>query len=56
MGPADERLMFSLDELPAFNSVLAGALNKELDVERLTFIIDDELDHAMAFVELAFQS
>jgi putative nucleotidyltransferase with HDIG domain len=56
MGPADERLMFSLEELPAFKAVLAGALNKDLDVERMTFSIDDEVDHALAFVELAFQA
>lgn len=56
MGPADERLMISLEDLPAFKAVLAGALNKDLDVERLTFSIDDELDHAMAFVEVAFQA
>jgi hypothetical protein len=56
MGPADERLMVSLEDLPAFKAVLAGALNKDLDVERLTFSIDDELDHAMAFVEVAFQA
>lgn len=56
MGPGDERLSFSLEELPAFQSVLAGSLDKELDVERLTFSIDDEVDHALAFVELAFQN
>ncbi|HJV49238.1 MAG TPA: HDOD domain-containing protein [Geothrix sp.] len=56
MGPADERLLFSLDELPAFKAVIAGALHKDLDVERLTFSIDDEVDHALAFVEVAFQA
>lgn len=56
MGPADERLTFSMESLPAFQEVLAGALEKHLDVERLTFSIDDELDHALAFVELAFQA
>ncbi len=56
MGPADERLLISLDELPAFQAVLAGALHKDLDVERLTFSIDDEVDHALAFVEVAFQA
>ena len=56
MGPADERLTFSMEGLPAFQEVLAGALEKQLDVERLTFSIDDELDHALAFVELAFQA
>ena len=55
MGPADERLMISLDDLPAFKEVLAGALDKDLDVERMTFSIDDEVDHALAFVEVAFQ-
>lgn len=56
MGPADERLMFSLEAHPSFQAVLAGALQKDLDVERLTFSIDDEVDHAMAFVEVAFQA
>ena len=56
MGPADERLMISFDDLPAFKAVLAGALHKDLDVERMTFSIDDEVDHALAFVEVAFQA
>jgi putative nucleotidyltransferase with HDIG domain len=56
MGPADEHLLFALEELPAFQAVLAGALHKDLDVERLTFSIDDEVEHALAFVELAFQA
>jgi putative nucleotidyltransferase with HDIG domain len=56
MGPADECLMISFDELPAFKAVLAGALDKDLDVERMTFAIDDEVDHAMAFVETAFEA
>jgi hypothetical protein len=56
MGPADEHLLFALEELPAFKAVLAGALHKDLDVERLTFSIDDEVDHALAFVEVAFQA
>jgi len=55
MGPADERLMISLDDLPAFKAVLAGSLHKDLDVERMTFSIDDEVDHALAFVEVAFR-
>lgn len=56
MGPADQRLMVVLDELPAFRAVLAGALHKDLDLERLTFSIDDEVDHALAFVEAAFKA
>ncbi|MBK9795354.1 MAG: HDOD domain-containing protein [Holophagaceae bacterium] len=55
MGPADERLMISLDDLPAFKAVLAGSLHQDLDVERMTFSIDDEVDHALAFVEVAFR-
>jgi putative nucleotidyltransferase with HDIG domain len=56
MGPADQRLVVALDSLPAFQAVLAGSLQKDLDVERLTFSIDDEVDHALAFVETAFQA
>jgi putative nucleotidyltransferase with HDIG domain len=56
MGPADERMIIALDDLPAFKAVLAGALHKDLDVERLTFSIDDEVDHALAFVQVAFQA
>ena len=56
MGPADAGMILSLDDLPAFKAVLAGALHKDLDVERLTFSIDDEVDHALAFVEVAFQA
>lgn len=56
MGPGDERLSFSVESLPAFQSVLANSLDRDLDVERLTFSIDDEVDHALAFVEVAFQS
>jgi putative nucleotidyltransferase with HDIG domain len=51
-GPADEVLMFSLEEHPAFPVVFGTS---ELDVERLTFSIDDELEHAVTFVKLAFQ-
>ncbi len=55
MGPADQHLMVALGDSPAFHSVMAGALEKDLDIERLTFSIDDEVDHALAFVEVAFQ-
>ncbi len=53
-GPADERLSFVLEDLPAFRTVFA-AQKEALDLERLTFGIDDELDHAVAFVRLAYQ-
>ncbi len=56
MGPADEQLMISFDDMPAFKAVMAGALHKDMDLERLTFSIDDEVDHALAFVQVAFQA
>ncbi len=54
-SPADETLAFSLEELPAFREVFAGVPAENLDVERITFSIDDELEHAVSFVKLAFQ-
>jgi len=54
-GPADETLSFVLGEQPAFRRVFGGAAGLELDEERLTFGIDDELDHAITFVKLVFQ-
>jgi putative nucleotidyltransferase with HDIG domain len=53
--PADENLAFVLTEQPAFGVVFAAAQGEDLDVERLTFSIDDELEHAVNFVKLAFQ-
>ncbi len=50
--PADETLMFALEELPAYAVVFGKG---DFDAERLTFSIDDELEHAVAFVKLAFQ-
>jgi len=52
--PADEGMAFVLSEDPSFQTVFAVA-KEETDLERLTFSIDDELDHAVAFVKLAFQ-
>lgn len=54
-APADERLAFVLEDEPAFRKVFSGAAGTTLDEERLTFGIDDELDHAVAFVKLVFQ-
>jgi putative nucleotidyltransferase with HDIG domain len=51
-SPADEHLMFALEEQPAYSVVFGTS---DLDAERLTFSIDDELEHAVAFVKLAFQ-
>lgn len=54
-GPADETLALVLEELPSFQVVFRPAANPDLDLERLTFSIDDELEHAVTFVQLAFQ-
>jgi putative nucleotidyltransferase with HDIG domain len=54
-GLADETMAFVLEDHPAFKVVFAGALAEDLDTERLTFSIDDELEHAITFVKLAFQ-
>jgi len=54
-SPADENLAFVLEEEPAFGLVFRGAGQGTVDEERLTFGIDDELDHAIAFVKLIFQ-
>jgi putative nucleotidyltransferase with HDIG domain len=52
-GPADETMAFVMSELPAFQEVFGT--RQDLDLEHITFSIDDELDHATAFVQLAFQ-
>ena len=55
-GPADEALAFVLEAEPAFQGVFgAPGAGPDVDVEKLTFSIDDELEHAVAFVKLAFQ-
>ncbi len=54
-SPADEGLAFVLGDLPAFRTVFKGAQGDALDEERLTFGIDDELEHAITFVKLVFQ-
>jgi len=54
-SPADELLAFSLEELPPFHEVFSNIPAEQLDLERITFSIDDELEHAIAFVKLAFQ-
>jgi putative nucleotidyltransferase with HDIG domain len=54
-GPYDQDLSFVLEESLPFRSVFQDVPADELDIERLTFSIDDELDHAITFVQLAFQ-
>jgi len=52
-GPADETLVVVLEEIPAFHEIFKPDV--DFDLERLTFSIDDELEHAVTFVQLAFQ-
>lgn len=52
-GPFDENLMVDLQAEPSFIELFKP--NQDFDIERLTFGIDDELDHAVGFVQLAFQ-
>jgi len=52
-GPADETLVVVLEEIPAFHEIFKPDV--DFDLERLTFSIDDELEHAVMFVKLAFQ-
>jgi len=54
-GPADETLAVVLEDQPSFHVVFRPDAHPDLDVERLTFSIDDELEHAVTFVQLAFQ-
>ena len=54
-SPYDETLAFVLEESPVFREVFKGIPEEDLDIERITFSIDDELEHAITFVQLAFQ-
>lgn len=54
-GPPDETLSLVLEEHPSFQEVFRPETRSNLDLEHLTFSIDDELEHAIAFVQLAFQ-
>lgn len=49
----DEELCLNLSEMACFREVFGN--KEDLDVERLTFSIDDELDHAVAFVKIAIE-
>jgi HD-like signal output (HDOD) protein len=52
-GLADETLVVVLEEIFSFHEIFKP--DADFDLERLTFSIDDELEHAVAFVQLAFQ-
>ncbi|MCL1892873.1 MAG: HDOD domain-containing protein [Holophagaceae bacterium] len=54
-GPSDDKLVLNLSGETSFNGMITGISGNIPDVEYLTFRIDDEVDHAIAFVQQAFQ-
>jgi putative nucleotidyltransferase with HDIG domain len=54
-GAADEKLVLNLGSDQNFKDMVCGISDEMPDIEYLTFRIDDEVDHAIAFVQLAFQ-
>jgi len=54
-GPCDEKLVISVDADQNFKDMVFGISGEIPDIEYLTFRIDDEVDHAISFVQLAFQ-
>jgi putative nucleotidyltransferase with HDIG domain len=54
-GPADEKIVLNLADDKYFNDLVFGVAGDIPDIEYLTFKIDDEVDHAVKFVQLAFQ-
>jgi putative nucleotidyltransferase with HDIG domain len=53
-SPADEAMSFSLPALPVYQALVTRVA--DVDLEGLTFQIDDELERAVAFVKDAFAS
>jgi putative nucleotidyltransferase with HDIG domain len=53
-GPADKKIVLNLSNDQNFKDMVFGASGDIPDIEYLTFKIDDEVDHAIGFVQLAF--
>jgi putative nucleotidyltransferase with HDIG domain len=53
--PADENIVLNLGSDERFKNMVFGIQGEIIDIEYLTFRIDDEVDHAIAFVQLAYQ-
>jgi putative nucleotidyltransferase with HDIG domain len=53
--PADEKLVLNLGSDKRFKDMVFDVSGEMPDIEYLTFRIDDEVDHAIAFVQLAYQ-
>jgi len=54
-SPADSRVVLNLGNDDKFKRLVFGISGDIPDIEYLTFQIDDEVDHAIAFVQLAYQ-
>jgi putative nucleotidyltransferase with HDIG domain len=53
--PSDERITLNLGDDQRFKDMVFGVSGEIPDIEYLTFKIDDEVDHAISFVQLAYQ-
>jgi len=53
-GPADKNIILNLANDQNFKDMVFGVSGEIPDIEYLTFKIDDEVDHAISFVQLAF--
>jgi hypothetical protein len=51
---ADKKIVLNLANDQNFKDMVLGASGDIPDIEYLTFQIDDEVDHAISFVQLAF--
>jgi putative nucleotidyltransferase with HDIG domain len=54
-GPLDKKLVLNLDADENFKEMVLGISGSIPDIEYLTFRIDDEVDHAINFVQQAYQ-
>ena len=54
-GKADEKIVLNLSNDQNFKDMVFGISGDMPDIEYLTFKIDDEVDHAIAFIQLAYQ-
>jgi len=52
---ADEGIVLNLSDDQNFKDMVFGISGDIPDIEYLTFKIDDEVDHAIAFIQLAYQ-
>jgi len=53
--PSDAKIVLNLGTDARFKDMVFGVSGEMPDIEYLTFKIDDEVDHAISFVQLAYQ-